>query len=71
MEQEWKEIEGRKVVRVDRSDGLKLSFENDSWILVRPAGTEPKIRLYAEGRSQEEMRWLMHLARRLFTNWRS
>lgn len=68
--QEWRELEGRKVVAVDRTDGLKLTFEHGSWILIRESGTEPKIRLYAEGRSNEEMRHLMHLARRLLTNWR-
>ncbi len=36
--------------------------------LIRRAGTEPKIRLYAEGRSAEEMRNLMHQARRMFTD---
>jgi phosphoglucomutase len=70
LEQEIREVEGRKVVDVDRRDGLKLTFEGGSWILARLSGTEPKIRLYAEGNSSEEMRHLMHLARRFFTNWR-
>jgi len=70
MEQEWKELDGRKVVRVDRRDGLKLEFEGEGWLLLRRSGTEAKIRIYAEGRNQEEMRHLMHLARRLMTNWR-
>jgi len=70
MEQEWSEVEGRRVVDVDRRDGLRLTFEGGSWILARVSGTEPKVRLYAEGRSSEEMRHLMHLARRFFTNWR-
>jgi phosphomannomutase len=66
LEQEWESIDGRPVVRTDRRDGLKLMFDNGSWILVRIAGTEPKIRLYAEGRSSEEMRHLMHAVRQLF-----
>jgi len=70
MEQEWSEVGGRKVVEVDRRDGLRLAFEGGGWLLIRGAGTEPKVRLYAEGRSQEEMRHLMHLARHLFSNWR-
>ncbi len=68
--QEWKQLAGRKVVAVDRRDGLKLTFAGGSWILLRASGTEAKIRLYAEGRSLEEMRHLMHLARRMFTSWR-
>jgi phosphoglucomutase len=65
---EKKKPNGRKVEHVDRRDGLKLVFEGGSWILIREAGTEPKIRLYAEGRSHEETRHLMYLARQFFTN---
>ncbi len=71
LEQEWESIDGRPVVRTDRRDGLKLMFDNGSWILVRIAGTEPKIRLYAEGRSSEEMRHLMHATRQLFIDRRT
>jgi phosphoglucomutase len=70
INQDFKELEGRKVIKVDRSDGLKLTFQGGSWILIRRAGTERKVRLYAEGRTQEEMRHLMYLARQLLTNWR-
>ena len=35
-------------------DGLRLSFEDDTWLLVRPSGTEPVVRVYAEGFSVEE-----------------
>jgi phosphoglucomutase len=68
LKQKWNRIKGRDVLKVDRRDGLKLSFEGGSWLAVRLAGTEPKIRLYAEGRSSEELRHLMHLARQLFTD---
>lgn len=68
MKQKWNKIKGREVVKVDRRDGLKLVFDGGSWLAVRLAGTEPKIRLYAEGRSSEEMRHLMHLARQLFSD---
>jgi phosphomannomutase len=60
-------VDGLKVSKVDRRDGLKLIFEGGSWILVRVSGTEPKIRLYVESRSPEEMRHLMHLVRQFFT----
>ncbi len=67
LRQEWHEVNGHRVVEVDRSDGLKLIFDGGGWILVRLAGTEPKIRLYVEGRSPEEQRLLMHLARHFFS----
>jgi phosphoglucomutase len=67
LDQSWSEINGFKVADVDRRDGLKLIFEGGSWVLMRIAGTEPKIRLYAEGRSSEERRHLMHLVRQFFS----
>jgi phosphoglucosamine mutase len=38
-------------VSVSRIDGLKLDFR-DGWLLVRPSGTEPKIRLTAEAKTE-------------------
>ncbi len=67
-QQEWTELGGRTIVKVDRRDGLKLTFEGGSWLLIREAGTEKKFRLYAEGRTGEEMRKLMHQAKKMFTN---
>ena len=67
LKQKWKEVDGFKVKQVDRDDGLRLIFEGGSWILIRVAGTEPKIRLYAEGHTAEERRKLMHLLRQFFS----
>ena len=67
LKQKWKEVDGFKVKQVDRNDGLRLIFEGGSWILIRVAGTEPKIRLYAEGHTAEERRKLMHLLRQFFS----
>jgi phosphomannomutase len=33
---------------VSLDHGVRLTFDDDSWLLVRPSGTEPYIRLYAE-----------------------
>jgi phosphomannomutase/phosphoglucomutase len=38
--------------RVETIDGLKLWYADGSWILVRPSGTEPVFRLYAEAKDQ-------------------
>jgi phosphomannomutase len=35
--------------------GVRLSFEDGSWVLVRPSGTEPYVRLYAESDGVEEL----------------
>ena len=41
-------IGGRKVEKIDRIDGVKFLFGNDTWMLMRPSGTEPLVRIYAE-----------------------
>jgi phosphoglucosamine mutase len=45
---------------IDSTDGLKIYFKG-GWLLIRPSGTEPKIRLTAEADNQE-------LARHLYQN---
>jgi phosphoglucomutase len=49
-----KEWAGRKIATVNRLDGLKLIFDNGEWILMRPSGTEPLIRIYTEAASEAE-----------------
>ena len=46
-----------KPLATRRVDGIKMDF-NDGWLLVRPSGTEPKIRLTAEARTDTEARRL-------------
>lgn len=49
-----REIGGRKVKQIVRTDGLKLIFEDGSWICYRLSGTEPVVRVYSEGRSEAD-----------------
>lgn len=45
-----------KVKNIDTKDGVKLYFDdNESWILVRPSGTEPLLRIYFESGSLEKL----------------
>ena len=39
--------------RVDTTDGVKLLREDGYWLMFRFSGTEPVLRLYAEGSSPE------------------
>ncbi len=41
--------------RVETIDGLKLWYPDGSWILIRPSGTEPVFRLYAEAENSERV----------------
>jgi phosphomannomutase len=50
-----RELGGRKVVRVVRTDGLKLILEDGSWVCYRLSGTEPVVRAYSEARSERDM----------------
>lgn len=60
---DFKEFLGRPVVRTDRTDGLQLSFADDSWVLLRPSGTEPLLRIYTESGSTEESSQMAEQAR--------
>ncbi|MCJ7718074.1 MAG: phosphoglucomutase/phosphomannomutase family protein [Anaerolineales bacterium] len=53
------EIGGIKVNDLLTVDGVKYIMEDDSWLLIRPSGTEPVLRVYAEGRSEEMVQALL------------
>jgi phosphomannomutase len=38
-----------KVEKLDTTDGWKYFFKDDQWMMIRASGTEPVLRLYAEG----------------------
>jgi alpha-D-glucose phosphate-specific phosphoglucomutase len=49
------ELGGRKVVKIVRTDGLKLILEDGSWVCYRLSGTEPVVRAYTEARNEQDM----------------
>lgn len=55
---------GRRVATVDRIDGVKIIFEDGSWILMRPSGTEPLVRIYAECSNEQELEVLLESGRK-------
>lgn len=48
------EVAGRTPVEVSHADGLRLQFDDDSWVLMRPSRTEPVVRVYAEAPTAQE-----------------
>ena len=56
---------GADVDRVSTVDGFKVFLDDGSWVLVRPSGTEPKLRVYAEAGSDERVQELLDAGRDL------
>jgi len=58
-------LAGRPVVAELRVDGVKWICSDHSWLLLRLSGTEPLLRIYAEGRDREGARALLAEGRKL------
>ena len=56
-------IGGVKVARVETVDGVKFVLADDSWLLIRPSGTEPVLRIYAEATRPELVEELLNHGR--------
>jgi phosphomannomutase len=48
LKTDFKTFLGRHVASLDRTDGLKVAFDDGSWVLLRLSGTEPLMRVYTE-----------------------
>ena len=55
LKKEPRELMGRKVAEIVRTDGLKLLFGDGSWVCYRLSGTEPVVRVYSEAGSKDEL----------------
>jgi phosphomannomutase/phosphoglucomutase len=65
-EQVLKEVRERaEGVRIETIDGVKIWQDDRSWILIRPSGTEPVFRLFAEARSPDRAGQLVSTYRRI------
>ena len=49
-----RELCGRQVVRTSHAEGLKVDFEDDSWLMLRPSREQPLMRIYAEAPTTRE-----------------
>jgi alpha-D-glucose phosphate-specific phosphoglucomutase len=57
------ELSGRRVTNVVKKDGLKLVFQDGSWVCYRVSGTEPVVRVYSEARSESDLKKLAAAAK--------
>lgn len=62
---EWspRELSGERVMERNLKDGVKIILESGDWVLVRPSGTEPLFRIYAEASDEGRLRKLQENAR--------
>jgi alpha-D-glucose phosphate-specific phosphoglucomutase len=58
-------IAGETVVKVDSYDGVKYHLADDSWLLIRPSGTEPVLRVYAEAGDEVTVDELLRVGREM------
>ena len=57
------DVAGQSVESVSTVDGFKMTLADGTWLLVRPSGTEPKLRVYAEAGSRERVDGLLEAGR--------
>ncbi len=59
-----KKILGSEIKQLIQIDGLKVILAEDHWLLMRPSGTEPLMRVYAESDSEKRTQELLDLAKK-------
>lgn len=58
-------LSGFSVWRIDQTDGFKFILRDGSWLGLRPSGTEPMVRIYAEATSQKKLDQLVHAGKEI------
>ena len=64
LTQSPQEIGGRRIENINRIDGVKFIFADQSWMLMRPSGTEPLVRIYAESENANDLEDLLEQGRK-------
>ncbi|MGC8721495.1 MAG: phosphoglucomutase/phosphomannomutase family protein [Caldisericaceae bacterium] len=66
LEEVRKLKESQVIASIDEVDGIRGTMDDGSWILFRPSGTEPKMRIYFEATTQERLNQLLKFGREIF-----
>lgn len=63
------EIAGVKVEHIQTTDGVKYYLADGSWLLIRPSGTEPVLRVYAEAPNDNRVNALLAFGQQMAASW--
>ncbi len=58
---------GKKVIGMMTYDGIRLDCEDESWLMLRPSGTEPLVRAYSESKSSKRAKELIQFAEKFLS----
>jgi len=64
----YKSFGDYKVKEVKTIDGFKYFFDSERWVMIRPSGTEPVLRTYAEAPTLEEVRKILKVTEETICN---
>lgn len=64
----WSNFGDYVVKKVESIDGYKYYFDNDEWVMIRPSGTEPVLRLYAESATLSSARKILEAVKETILN---
>ena len=64
----YKQFGEYTVKEVGTIDGFKYFFDENRWVMIRPSGTEPVLRTYAEAPTLEEVRKILQVTKETICN---
>ena len=53
------------IKEINTIDGVRISFEDGSWVLVRPSGTEDYVRITLEGKTTEKAEYIKDTCKKI------
>ncbi|MCO5268772.1 MAG: phosphoglucomutase/phosphomannomutase family protein [Brumimicrobium sp.] len=57
-----------KIQHIETIDGFKFYFDKEAWVMIRPSGTEPVLRVYAEAATMSEVQAILKSTKETILN---